>query len=223
MSYGKRHPTAARRSGTVVLTLLVLAVTALAGLVGLRPAALFSAASPVDEIVGGRGESGARSTADGHLPDGVTVFEDEYPAVANLDPALAEALRRATADAADEGVGLHVTSGWRSVDYQERLLHDAISEYGSAHEAARWVSTPDTSSHVSGDAVDIAGTEARAWLSAYGARYGLCQVYDNEPWHYELRPDAVAQGCPARYPDPTYDPRMLQTRPPPGLPGRRPS
>ena len=26
--------------------------------------------------------------------------------------------------------------------------------------------------------------------------YGLCQIYGNEPWHFELRPEAVEQGCP---------------------------
>ncbi len=41
-----------------------------------------------------------------------------------------------------------------------------------------------------------------------GAEYGLCQIYANEPWHYELRPDAVEVGCPALYADPTEDPRM---------------
>ena len=49
---------------------------------------------------------------------------------------------------------------------------------------------------------------ARAWLSGRGAAYGLCEVYGNEPWHYELRPQAVDHGCPAVYPDPTRDPRM---------------
>jgi hypothetical protein len=39
--------------------------------------------------------------------------------------------------------------------------------------------------------------------------YGLCQSYGNEPWHYELRPDAVDDGCPPIYADPTEDPRML--------------
>ena len=42
----------------------------------------------------------------------------------------------------------------------------------------------------------------------HGAGYGLCQIYDNEPWHFELRPDAVDHGCPDRYADPTQDPRM---------------
>ena len=38
--------------------------------------------------------------------------------------------------------------------------------------------------------------------------YGLCRIYGNEPWHYELRPDAVDHGCPPMYADPTHDPRM---------------
>jgi len=46
------------------------------------------------------------------------------------------------------------------------------------------------------------------WLSEDGADYGLCQVYGNEPWHYELRPEAVDDGCPPMYADPTQDPRM---------------
>jgi hypothetical protein len=61
---------------------------------------------------------------------------------------------------------------------------------------------------VSGDAVDIGPAVAAAWLSARGASFGLCQVYGNEPWHYELRPEAVDHGCPPVYADPTDDPRM---------------
>ena len=63
---------------------------------------------------------------------------------------------------------------------------------------------------MSGDAVDLAHADASAWLSAHGAAYGLCQIYGNEPWHYELRPEAVDHGCPAMYADPTHDPRMQQ-------------
>jgi hypothetical protein len=61
---------------------------------------------------------------------------------------------------------------------------------------------------VSGDAVDIGPSAARAWLSQHGAEYGLCQIYRNEPWHYELRPEAIDDGCPPMYADPTHDPRM---------------
>ena len=60
------------------------------------------------------------------------------------------------------------------------------------------------------NAVDIGPSGAAAWLSEHGAAYGLCQIYGNEPWHYELRPEAGDHGCPAMYADPTHDPRMQQ-------------
>jgi D-alanyl-D-alanine carboxypeptidase len=72
------------------------------------------------------------------------------------------------------------------------------------------VATAGTSAHVSGDAVDIGPSAATAWLSEHGGEYGLCQIYSNEPWHYELRPDVVDHGCPPMYADPTHDPRMQQ-------------
>ena len=133
---------------------------------------------------------------------------DEDPGVANLDADLRRALRRATTDAADDGVAIYVESGWRSPEHQEQLFREAVSTYGSEEEAARWVATPDTSAHVSGDAVDIGPSGAVAWLSEHGAEYGLCQIYGNEPWHYELRSEAAEHGCPAPYADPTHDPRM---------------
>jgi zinc D-Ala-D-Ala carboxypeptidase len=151
---------------------------------------------------------GALGEADGAVPDGTTVFDDEVPGVAKLDPALLGALRQAATDAADDGVQFVVDSGWRSPAYQEQLLHEAVLKYGSEAEAARWVATPNRSAHVSGDAVDIGPADAAAWLSTHGAEYGLCRIYGNEPWHYELRPEAVYHGCPAVYADPTHDPRM---------------
>jgi hypothetical protein len=162
--------------------------------------------SPIDvlrgEHRGGLGEGG------GSVPDGTTVFDDGIAGVANLDADLLDAVRRATTDAANAGIQLNVDSGWRSPEYQERLLQDAISKYGSEAEAARWVAAPDKSAHVSGDAVDIGPAGAAAWLSEHGAAYGLCRTYANEPWHYELRPEAVDRGCPPTYADPTHDPRM---------------
>jgi zinc D-Ala-D-Ala carboxypeptidase len=151
---------------------------------------------------------GALGEGDGAVPDDTTVFDDEISGVANLDPALLGALRQAATDAADAGIELDVTSGWRSPEYQERLFREAVSKYGSEMEAARWVATADTSPHVSGDAIDIGRSDATAWLSEHGAEYGLCQIYSNEPWHYELRPAALDRGCPPMYADPTHDPRM---------------
>ena len=148
--------------------------------------------------------------ADGAVPDGTTVFDDAIPGVTNLDPALLSSLRRAATDAAGDGVEFSVDSGWRSPEYQEHLLHEAVLKYGSQAEAARWVAAPDRSAHVSGDAVDIGPSAAAAWLSEHGAAYGLCRIYGNEPWHYELRPEAIERGCPPMYADPTHDPRMQQ-------------
>jgi zinc D-Ala-D-Ala carboxypeptidase len=150
----------------------------------------------------------ALGEADGAVPAGASVFDDEIPGVANLDPSLLDALRQAATGAGDDGVELVVDSGWRSPEYQEHLLREAVSKYGSQEEAARWVATPETSAHVSGGAVDIGPADAAEWLSEHGAGYGLCQVYGNEPWHYELRPEAVDHGCPPTYADPTHDPRM---------------
>lgn len=150
---------------------------------------------------------GALSEADGAVPPGTTVFA-EIPAVANLDPVFLDALRRAAKDAANDGVEFRVNSGWRSPTYQNQLRHKAIAKYGSEQEAARWVATADRSAHVLGNAIDLGPAEATAWLSKHGAAYGLCQIYRNEPWHYELRPEAIDQGCPPMYADPSQDPRL---------------
>jgi D-alanyl-D-alanine carboxypeptidase len=153
---------------------------------------------------------GAPGEADGAVPDGTTVFDDELPALANLDPTLLGALRQAARAAMDDGVTFFVDSGWRSPAYQEQLLREAVLTYGSEEAAARWVATPTTSAHVSGDAVDLAPLDATVWLSRHGSKYGLCQIYGNEPWHYELRPEAIDHRCPPMYADPTQDPRMQQ-------------
>jgi zinc D-Ala-D-Ala carboxypeptidase len=181
----------------------------------LAPSSSPSAPSIIGVLPGDHGGATADvndavTEADGALPDDASVFDVGYPGVGNLDLDLLQALRAAAADAADDGVELYVISGWRSPEYQDQLLREAVSTYGSAEEAARWVATADTSPHVSGDAVDIGSFDATTWLSEHGADYGLCQIYRNEPWHYELRPDAVEGRCPRMYPDPTHDPRIEQ-------------
>ncbi|MDR3360274.1 MAG: M15 family metallopeptidase [Bifidobacteriaceae bacterium] len=155
----------------------------------------------------GGGRRGRLTEADGKLPEGSTVFDSQYPGIANLSPALLEALRKAAGQASSDAVVFEVNSGWRSAAYQGWLLGQAVAKYGSEEEAARWVAIPDKSLHVSGQAVDL-GADAAEWLADHGAGLGLCQVYQNEPWHFELRLEAPAQGCPAIWPDPTHDPRL---------------
>jgi zinc D-Ala-D-Ala carboxypeptidase len=227
MTYREPARTATRRIPRILVAALLGVIAAIGAALGhqLLASSSSTAASPMEvlrsEHRGLRSERrglrsrppglrsehrGAPGEADSAVPDGTTVFDDDLPAVANLDPALLGALRQAATDAARDGVEFIVNSGWRSPEYQEQLLQDAVSEYGSEEEAARWVATADTSPHVLGDAVDIAPFEATTWLSENGAEYGLCQIYGNEPWHYELRPGD--DGCPPMYADPTHDPRM---------------
>lgn len=144
---------------------------------------------------------------DGLVRDGesVIVFSD-VAAVTNLTPELRQALQQAATDAGAEGVTLLVNSGWRSAPYQAQLWLDALAEYGSAEEAARWVRTAETSEHVTGDAVDIGPFAATDWLAQHGAGYGLCQTYGNESWHYELRTVAIDGACPPMAADPSQAP-----------------
>ena len=159
--------------------------------------------------VGGPGIRSVLSPIDqGEVPDDTTVHDTDVPAVARLDPDLRAALTAASDRAAGEDVTLRINSGWRSPELQERLLRDAVKTYGSLEEAARWVATSETSAHVSGDAVDVGPFDGAYWLDLHGAEFGLCRIYVNEPWHFELRPEAATEGCPSQYLDPTEDPRM---------------
>jgi zinc D-Ala-D-Ala carboxypeptidase len=186
MSHSEPAQIAARRIGSAILAALVVVST--------------TTSSPPTAL----GET------DGTVPEGVRVFADDTPAVANLDPGLLRALRDAAMDAAHDGIEIVVNSGWRSRKYQKRLLRDAVAKFGSEKKAARWVATANTSAHVSGHAVDIGPSRATAWLSTHGAKYRLCQIYRNEPWHYEPRPEAIDDGCPSMYADPRHTPRMHQ-------------
>jgi D-alanyl-D-alanine carboxypeptidase len=174
----------------------------------LRPERPVALGEPDGALPPGREHRGALGEGDGAVPNGTTAFDDEIAGVANLDPALLGALRQAATDAADDRVQFFVDSGWRSPEYQSQLFREAVAEYGSEEEAARWVATAETSAHVSGQAVDVAPSGAAAWLADHGAAYGLCQIYGNEPWHFELRPEAIDSGCPPMYADAAQGPRM---------------
>lgn len=185
-----------------------LAVVVLLITLGVTQQSRWARPDPTDSVTGVL-PGGGQDASDGVIGDGATVSVfDDVPAVTGLDPELSAALRRAANDARADGVEFEVNSGWRSPEYQQQLLNDAVAEYGSAEEAAKWVATPEASAHVSGDAVDIGPVDATSWLAQHGAGYGLCQIYGNEPWHLELRPDAVDAGCPLMYANPTEDPRM---------------
>jgi len=126
-------------------------------------------------------------------------YDVQNPAVGYLNPALLTAVQQAAGAAASDGVTMTITSGWRSPEFQQQLLDDAVATYGSLAAARQFVQTPQRSHHVLGQAVDIGGPSADQWLIANGARFGLCRIYANELWHFELATDAVGN-CPPLLP-----------------------
>lgn len=138
--------------------------------------------------------------ADGWIPDGTRLtVDDDHPALTRLEPELLAALQTAAPAAERAGTSLRINSGWRSTEYQQWLLDQAVQEYGNYQEASRWVATPSASRHTTGQAVDVGPPESAAWLEANGAQWGLCRVFANEPWHFELL--GTDNGCPELVPD----------------------
>jgi hypothetical protein len=144
----------------------------------------------------------ATDTIGGYLPDGQTIspFDATNPVIAWLDPALLAAIDKAARAAEAEGVGVQITSGWRTKGFQQRLFDDAVRTYGNVGAAQQFVASPDASRHVLGKAVDVGPVDADNWLIRNGSRFGLCQIYANEIWHFELAADEHG-GCPPLRPN----------------------
>src|SRR4051794_26814515 len=124
---------AARRAVRGAAGLVLLAATVLAGL-HFAPRAAGTAdpghvqghedAGPPDDPAlrddpAPRGDSRLRD-------DRVDPFDDTHPAIAGLRSGLRAALQDAARDAEAHGVRMWVTSGWRSVAYQQELLDQAV-------------------------------------------------------------------------------------------------
>ncbi len=144
----------------------------------------------------------ATDTIGGYLPDGHTIspFDATNPVIAWLDPALLAAIQKAARAAEADGVGVQITSGWRTKGFQQRLFDDAVRTYGNVGAAQQFVASPDASKHVVGKAVDVGPVDADNWLMRNGSRFGLCQIYANEIWHFELVADENG-GCPPLRPN----------------------
>jgi D-alanyl-D-alanine carboxypeptidase len=143
---------------------------------------------------------GAVDTTGGSIPDGqmVSPFDVNNPVVGFLDPLLLKAIQDATRAAAADGVDVMLTSGWRSTGFQERLFDEAVTIYGSVDVAGQFVASPTASRHVVGKAVDVGPVTADEWMILNGPRFGLCQIYANEIWHFELAADSQGNCPPLR-------------------------
>jgi D-alanyl-D-alanine carboxypeptidase len=144
----------------------------------------------------------ATDTFGGWLPDGVMLspFDVSNPVLAQLDPLLLKAIQDASRRAAADGIDLRITSGWRSRGFQQRLFDDAVRDYGGVDIAKQFVASPEVSKHVVGQAIDVGPAEADKWLIQNGPKFGLCQIYANEIWHFELATDEQGQ-CPPLKPN----------------------
>jgi hypothetical protein len=182
-------------------TVLAIAVSVALTASSIADAQPLPAPSPTDNpspLVG----VAATDTVGGWLPAGVTLspFDVANPIVGNLDPALLKAIQQASQRAEAEDIAIRINSGWRSRGFQRRLFDDGVRTYGSVDAAREFVASPDTSEHVVGKAVDIAPEAADKWLIANGAQFGLCQIYANEMWHFELAADDHGR-CPPLKPN----------------------
>jgi zinc D-Ala-D-Ala carboxypeptidase len=75
-----------------------------------------------------------------------------------------------------------------------------VVQYGGVDAARQFVASPEASKHVVGEAVDIAPVDADKWLIRNGSRFGLCQIFANEIWHFELAVDEQGR-CPPLKPN----------------------
>jgi D-alanyl-D-alanine carboxypeptidase len=184
------------RRGPLALAAALL-VAGCAAPVQIEPVSTSAPTSPPAPLTIGQA---ATDTYGGWIPDGQTLspFDVTNPALAQLDPALLDAVQDAARAAAPQGVDLRITSGWRSKGFQQKLFDDAVGKYGSADIARQFVAPPEVSKHVVGQAVDVAPVEADKWLVRNGAQFGLCQIYANELWHFELAVDHQGNCPPLR-------------------------
>jgi hypothetical protein len=125
------------------------------------------------------------------------------PSPTALDPQLQQRFDAAAQEAEAEGVTLTINAGWRSHEDQQAVLDKAIARYG-ATEARRWALPPGHSAHERGLAIDVGDAAGARWLTVNGSRFGLCRVYENEPWHFEPKAEP-GHACPAMVADASVD------------------
>lgn len=122
----------------------------------------------------------------------------------SLEPGTAERWASMVRAAAADGVQLLIVSGYRSIDYQARLLRKKINAGQQLSDILMVSAAPGYSEHHTGRAVDIATPGSRPlteefedsaafrWLTDNAADFGFSMTYprDNpfgfiyEPWHW---------------------------------------
>jgi hypothetical protein len=112
------------------------------------------------------------ATASGGGYSGRLVYRDGE----GMRPDVAEAFDRMAAAAAEAGVTLVVSSGFRSDAEQARLF--------AANPDPRWVAPPGHSLHRCATELDLGPESAYGWLATHAFGFGFIQRYSWEPWHW---------------------------------------
>ena len=132
--------------------------------------------------------------------------------VQSLTPETADYWRQMVAAAEDDDIRLLIVSGFRSVDYQARLIRKKMNAGQSISDILEVNAAPGHSEHHTGCAVDIATpgsrplteefetTGAFRWLTENAAKYGFSMSYPRnnpggfiyEPWHWARRGQGAA-------------------------------
>lgn len=123
-----------------------------------------------------------------------------------LQPVASTAYKKLVAAARKDGVGIRLTSGYRSYAVQKSLLERYTRAYGSAY-AQRIAAKPGTSEHQTGLAIDVgnpggvcalqgcfANTKVGKWMALNAHKHGFILRYPrgmekttgyiHEPWHF---------------------------------------
>lgn len=95
-----------------------------------------------------------------------------------------------------DGVPLPLKSGFRTYPKQKTLYNGYIKKLPGFNLAAK----PGFSNHQDGFAYDFAisayeGNARYDWLKAHGPAHGFVRTVNNEPWHWEYRPEVARTGA----------------------------
>ena len=152
------------------------------------------------------GHNGARPAFD----EATELVEVGPNLVGLMQPLTPEAARQwaaMQAAAAADGITLLIVSGYRSIDYQARLIRKKLNAGQSLSEILEVNAAPGHSEHHTGRAIDIASpgsrplteeferSEAFAWLGEHAGGFGFVMSYPRgnpagfiyEPWHWALK------------------------------------
>lgn len=145
--------------------------------------------------------------------DGILVVNKTYALPADYNPGVnadaQAAFDRMQADAAEEGLNIYISSGFRSYDYQAGLYQRYVDKDGKA-EADRYSARAGHSEHQTGLAFDLnsieesfANTKEGKWVNQNCHKYGFIIRYPSdkeaitgykwEPWHIRYLGEETAQ------------------------------